>query len=244
MASLRDRFLAVCENRADAVLFYPESGFYSLVGSKDLLECRERGLRFVPIPQPLMKLSIASLPENKTLADRMRRSLAKMAADHTMEKLGSLRVLGDQKSLSLMFETERATYQQRILLISLGSLSGLILLLCVAALAVATRAERVKSEFLANMSHEIRTPMTAVLGYMEMLLATGLRHDQRQFANEVCRATNSLLTILTTVLDYSRSLGGKQPVVKEEFDLTAVVEDSIAALLLEAEAEPALPPQR
>ncbi len=37
----------------------------------------------------------------------------------------------------------------------------------------AEAANRAKSEFLANMSHELRTPLNGILGYAQVLAATG-----------------------------------------------------------------------
>jgi len=249
MPNLRERFEALCMGQADAVLFYQETALFAVTGANEFLECRQSGLRVIPVKRPIVELAVVSLPAQKELAERFRRRIGEMMHDGSIEKLPSFRMTGDN-SLVMMMQAQRLQSRQHILQISLAFAVGLAMLSVIAyarlrmanrravqALALARQAAQAKGEFLALMSHEIRTPMTAVLGYMDMLLNTPLRHDQRQFAIEVSQATASLLTMLTTVLDYSRSLGGNLPIQSVEFDLASVIDDSISGVLLQAESK-------
>lgn len=248
MNDLRARFAAVCDANADAVLFHHETSLFAVTGSNEMYECRERGLRLIPVGRPIMDVSLAALPENRELADRFRARLAEMAKDQTLTRLSQYPLTGNE-SVAKALQAEQSEHSLRLLQLSVAFL-GLMLVLGGAAhvrlrranqrtkeaLEIAEKALRVKSEFLATMSHEIRTPMTAVMGYMDMLMGTPLRHDQRRFAAEVTQATSALLTLITSILGYARP--GRPAIAADEtLDLAGVVDDCLAAVLLDAESK-------
>ena len=91
--------------------------------------------------------------------------------------------------------------------------------------ATAQEATALKSEFLATMSHEIRTPLAAVIGITDLLLATPLNEEQREFAGIARNSASLLLDLINDILDFSKIEAGKLSTEWVEFEPRVVVEE-------------------
>ncbi len=70
--------------------------------------------------------------------------------------------------------------------------------------AAAIRSKRDKAMFLAFVSHEIRTPMQTVLASLDFLRRSQLPPQQTDRVDAAVSASETLLTLLDDILEYSR----------------------------------------
>ncbi len=96
------------------------------------------------------------------------------------------------------------------------------------------QASRSKTEFLATMSHEIRTPMNAVFGTTEILLATQLDADQKAWVLTLRDSCESLLQIISDILDLSKIEAGQVDLEEVPFALCEVLNRPLALFELVA----------
>jgi signal transduction histidine kinase/CheY-like chemotaxis protein len=134
-------------------------------------------------------------------------------------------------ALGVALQSRRRQYQLRDLLESQRSVS----LELQSARLEAEAASRAKDHFLATLSHELRTPLNAISGWTylmrnspkdETLVAQGFDVLQRN--------TNSLIELISDLLDTSRIVAGTLTMQFKEVDLKHVVRASVETFRVQA----------
>ncbi|MDR0998028.1 MAG: response regulator [Treponema sp.] len=102
---------------------------------------------------------------------------------------------------------------------------GYVLLRLSAAKFRADQESKAKSSFLARMSHEIRTPMNAIIGMSELALREDLGEQGREYVADIRQAGDSLLSIISDILDFSKAESGKLELVNADYFLQSLLND-------------------
>ena len=106
-----------------------------------------------------------------------------------------------------------------------------------AALQQAEHANEAKSAFLSNMSHEIRTPITAILGMNEMIQRETDDSVILDYSENIRKAGESLLGIISDILDFSKIETGRMQLDCYEYSVSSVVVDLYNLIQFRAEAK-------
>ena len=98
----------------------------------------------------------------------------------------------------------------------------------------AETASRHKSAFLANMSHEIRTPMHAITGMTGLALEEATNEKQRGYLLHAQKASQSLLTLMNDIVDFSKAEAGNVELRSVNFSLLECLRNELGPLELQA----------
>ena len=83
----------------------------------------------------------------------------------------------------------------------------------------AEKANRAKSDFLSSMSHEIRTPINAIIGAAQILeTSLHLDNDERSLVGDINNAGDTLLDIISNVLDMSKIESGNLEITNNNYE--------------------------
>lgn len=98
--------------------------------------------------------------------------------------------------------------------------------------------DKMKSNFLATISHELRTPLTSVIGYSEMLLegmAGDLNEEQHEYVKTIMTRGESLLGMISQILDLSRIESGHLRLNFADFRVSETLQSTVSSVLPQAQ---------
>lgn len=88
--------------------------------------------------------------------------------------------------------------------------------------AEADQANRAKSRFLSMMSHELRNPLNGVLGPLALLAQSDLPARLRRLVEQARQSGDSMLQMLSGLLDYGEMQEGRFELKQEPFRVSAL----------------------
>ena len=98
--------------------------------------------------------------------------------------------------------------------------------------------DKIKNEFISTVSHEIRTPLTAIKGWSETLKNVGGGNELTDKGLDIIiNETGRLSDMVEELLDFSRIQSGNMKIIKDEFDISAVVEEVCIIYQQKAQSE-------
>jgi two-component system, sensor histidine kinase RpfC len=98
----------------------------------------------------------------------------------------------------------------------------------------AEEANRAKSAFLASVSHEVRTPLNAIIGLGDLLHDQLRNPERRHMVSTIVNSGRSLLTLIKSILDFSRIEAGRMPSKVVQTDLYVAIGQLKAMLAAQA----------
>jgi signal transduction histidine kinase len=91
----------------------------------------------------------------------------------------------------------------------------------------AEQAHRAESSLLGNMSHEMLTPLHAVLSYAQLGRDAPTASEQRDYFERIAERGQSLLRLLSNLLDLSRLESGSMSMEFAPHDIAALLRDAL-----------------
>ena len=98
----------------------------------------------------------------------------------------------------------------------------------------AQRAMKIRSSFIANMSHEIRTPLNSIIGFSELLFEDETDPVKREKLNMIRQSGKHLLTLINSILDFSKLEAGKIQIDEKEFSLDNMIQTLYYMMLVKS----------
>ncbi len=89
----------------------------------------------------------------------------------------------------------------------------------------AESANRAKSAFLSTITHELRTPLSGIAGMTNLLRATALDRDQREYLDVISASTSLLHSLIGDVLDLSKIEASRFQLEPAPFEIRPLLQE-------------------
>ena len=167
--------------------------------------------------------------------------LAISEKEETIKLLEKDNQLKEERNLIQQKKNTQQLYFIGFVIISLGLVVGLLVRARQQRKTLDTltqdlrKATKAKSDFLARMSHEIRTPLNAIIGLTKLSQRAAEDKEQQTNLIQIEGASQTLLSIINDILDFSKIEAGKLDIESTQFNLDALVNQTIRLHLARAQ---------
>uniref|UniRef100_UPI002602E572 sensor histidine kinase n=1 Tax=Brachyspira sp. TaxID=1977261 RepID=UPI002602E572 len=97
------------------------------------------------------------------------------------------------------------------------------------------KVEIEKQDFFINASHELKTPLTSIIGYSELLIATGGGKNQSDFIKRINNEALRMKDLVIDMLTLSRIEANWKETIDEKIDIKDIVLDVFESNRIKAE---------
>lgn len=222
----------VCLGEADAA-FLESRVAYALLLSDHGGTCNGVGFETRPVKGLTRAASLGARKEFAWAARQLREEIGRMAADGSLSELHAKWFYSPASETGMLELIQTAEQDLFTLRAVAGLLAFLLLLLAYQsrrlgrAREAAERANDLKTRFVASVSHELRTPLSGIIGVTEMLGDTPLTAHQSELVRLARSTSQTLVQVLTDLLDVASVEAGNLAVAHSVFELRAAVDEVV-----------------
>lgn len=95
---------------------------------------------------------------------------------------------------------------------------------------ISSKAMTAKNMLLRNMSHEIRTPMNSILSICDIIQLSNLSIEQKNYIEDIKLSANSLMMIISEIIEYSKLEAGERKIEINRFNLEELISNLLSSV--------------